>query len=139
MVTVPNICTDVPALSYNPVIAYLSDTFTRPYPFAPSVAIDIDDVVEKKLDMLHCHASQMYEWLPYNAGQIDQVPQGTAERRKWLEHRLDRFRAVADTSRDQLVERYGEEQGGKVEYAEAFELSEYGGGTKDRLAKLFPF
>jgi LmbE family N-acetylglucosaminyl deacetylase len=140
MVTVPNICTDTPALSYNPVIAYLSDTFTRPYPFAPSVAIDIDDVIKKKLDMLHCHASQMYEWLPYNAGVIDQVPEGTQERRKWLEHRLGRFRAVADLSRDQLVERYGKERGGKVEYAEAFELCEYGSGaSKERLAELFPF
>ncbi|MBK35646.1 MAG: GlcNAc-PI de-N-acetylase [Gemmatimonadetes bacterium] len=140
MVTVPNICTDTPALSYNPVIAYLSDTFTRPYPFAPSVAIDIDDVVEKKLDMLHCHVSQMYEWLPYNAGEIDQVPEGSADRRKWLEHRLERFRAVANGARDQLVERYGEEKGRRVQYAEAFELCEYGErATPVQLARLFPF
>ena len=98
------------------------------------------DVVEKKMDMLHCHVSQMYEWLPYNAGEIDQVPETNAERRVWLEHRLERFRGVADTSRDQLIARYGEEKGRKVVHAEAFELSEYGGAPSDeRLAELFPF
>ena len=69
MVTVPNICTDTPALSYNPVIAYLSDNFQKPQPFSPDVVIAIDEVIEKKIDMLHCHTSQMYEWLPFKRGQ----------------------------------------------------------------------
>jgi LmbE family N-acetylglucosaminyl deacetylase len=38
MVTVPNVCTDTEVLSYNPVIAYLSDDFEKPYPFEPDVS-----------------------------------------------------------------------------------------------------
>ncbi len=140
MVTVPNICTDTPAMSHNPVIAYLSDNFQKPHPFSPDVAIAIDDVVEKKLDMIHCHTSQMYEWLPFNAGRLDQVPKSPRERREWVAYRLDAFRAIADRHRDLLIKYYGAERGSKVQYAEAFEACEYGSAlTEDNIPVLFPF
>ena len=140
MVTVPNICTDVAALSANPVIAYLSDNFKKPTPFAPTVVIGIDDVVEKKMDMLHCHTSQMYEWLPFNGGRSSEVPDSPQDRRVWLEFRLDRFQAIADHYRDCLVERYGKEKGNAIRYAEAFEPCEYGAAlTSDNAPALFPF
>jgi LmbE family N-acetylglucosaminyl deacetylase len=140
MVTVPNICTDTPALSHNPVIGYLSDTFQQPTPFVPDVAIDIDEVVDKKLDMLHCHTSQMYEWLPFNAGKLKDVPKSPGARRKWLEHRTEGFRAVANKNRDLLVKQYGEKRGSNVQCAEAFSACEYGSKlTADNIAKLFPF
>ena len=140
MVTVPNICTDAPALSHNPVIAYLSDSFHKPTPFSPQVAIDIDDVVEKKMDMLHCHGSQMYEWLPYNSGRLEEVPESNQDRRKWLEHRLSRFANIADRYRDLLIDHYGEDKGSRVRYAEAFEACEYGSTLSDENTPiLFPF
>jgi N-acetylglucosamine malate deacetylase 1 len=140
VVTVPNICTDTPALSYNPVIAYLCDNFEKPYPFTPDVAIGIDEVIEKKMDMLHCHVSQMYEWLPFNSGVLDQVPLDRAERRKWLEHRLDAFRNVANKNRDLLIRLYGKVRGEKIQFAEAFETCEYGGKlTEINRPVLYPF
>ena len=140
MVTVPNICTDTPALSHNPVIAYLSDNFQKPAPFAPDVAVDIDDVVDKKIDMLHCHTSQMCEWLRSNGGTPHEVPQSPQERRKWLEHRLARFETVANLYRGLLVGRYGEARGCRVKYAEAFEACEYGSSlTKEKISVIFPF
>src|SRR5437667_12403656 len=45
MVTVPNICTDTPHLKRDPVIMYLADDFQKPWPFRPTVAIDIADVL----------------------------------------------------------------------------------------------
>ena len=113
MVTVPNICTDTPALSYNPVIAYLSDNFQKPQPFSPDVVIAIDEVIDKKLDMLHCHTSQMYEWLPFNAGHLDQVPESPQSRREWLRHRLTQSRVIANQYRDLLIKYYGAERGSK--------------------------
>ena len=84
MVTVPNIVASVPHLMKNPVFLYMADRFTEPSPFVPDIAVAIDDVIEKKIDMYHCHESQMYEWLPYNQGILDAVPSDTAERRDWL-------------------------------------------------------
>ena len=141
MVTVPNICTDTPHLDYNPVIAYLPDDFRKPAPLDPDVVVDIDDVVERKLAMLHCHESQMYEWLPYNVGNLDEVPEGEEARREWLRGEyLPRFAKIADRFREQLIETYGEERGSRVEYAEAFEHCEYGGRlTDENRPVLFPF
>ncbi|XVH33152.1 PIG-L deacetylase family protein (plasmid) [Haloferacaceae archaeon DSL9] len=132
MVTVPNICSDTPALEDNPVFAYLLDTFERPYPFTPDAVVPIDDhLIERKYDMLDCHESQMYEWLPYNTGILDAVPDDPDERRRWLETDpiggLEEMRNTANRFRDMLIEEYGAERGRQIEYAEAFEISEYGG------------
>ena len=141
MVTVPNICALTPHLNKNPVIAYLSDGFMKPSPFTPDVVVGIDAVVEQKIDMLHCHVSQFYEWLPYNGGTLDTVPTGESARRAWLAERLlNRFRDVAERHRDVLIARYGEEGGAQIEYAEAFEGCEYGSAlTADNIPILFPF
>ena len=91
--------------------------------------------------MLHCHASQFYEWLPYNGGYSDQVPAGDDERRGWLAAHLEpRLRDDVDRYRSKLVELYGREAGERVRYAEAFEASEYGAPlTSENLRRLFPF
>jgi LmbE family N-acetylglucosaminyl deacetylase len=127
MVTVPNVCGLALALDYNPTILYLSDGFTKPYPFQADVVVGIDEVIEQKIDMLHCHQSQFYEWLPYNAGILDQVPKEDAEQRSWMaERRLQGFQKVADQYRKVLISTYGEEKGSQIHYAEAFEACEYG-------------
>src|SRR5262245_20126385 len=74
MVTVPAIVPDAPHLRANPVIAYLPDDFQRPYPLQPAVAVDVDGVMDQIVSMLHCHASQFYEWLPYNGRVESEVP-----------------------------------------------------------------
>ncbi len=141
MVTVPNICALTPHLDYNPVIVYTSDGFLKPYPFTPDVVVGIDSVIEKKLDMLHCHESQMYEWLPYNAGILEQVPADSDERRQWLAVRRSvHFKRIADKYRDLLIALYGEERGRQIQYAEAFEGCEYGTAlTEENKRQLFPF
>lgn len=141
MVTVPNICPLTPHLTKNPVIVYLSDGFMKPYPFTPDVAVGIDAVVEQKIDMLHCHTSQFYEWLPYNSGTLDAVPDGAVVRRAWLAERLlTRFRDTAEKYQDLLNACYGEKVAANIQYAEAFEASEYGSSlTAENIPILFPF
>ena len=80
MVVVPNVTPDTPALRKNPVFMYFQDGFQRPNPFRPDVAVSIDDVIEKKVDMLDAHVSQFYEWLPWVAGTLDKVPKDAARR-----------------------------------------------------------
>jgi len=140
MVTVPAIVRDTEHLMYNPVICYLSDDFQKPYRLEGDVVVDIDDVVETKMEMLHQHTSQMYEWLPYNYGTLEEVPQDEEARFEWLEETwLPEFADLADRFRDELIAAYGEERGAAVEYAEAFEICEYGGTvTEENYEALFP-
>src|SRR5213593_1768001 len=72
MVIVPNIVTDTPALRRNPVFLYYSDRFTRPQAFRADIVVSIDDVFEKKVNMLDAHVSQFYEWLPWTTGEFEQ-------------------------------------------------------------------
>lgn len=141
MITVPNVCAFAEHLMRNPVIVYVSDRFQRPYPFQADVVVSIDETVQAKLAMLHCHQSQVYEWLPYNGGYAEQVPADDAGRRAWLAAHLEpQLRFDADRYRSKMVQLYGSEVGGQVRYAEAFEVSEYGAPlTLDNLHYLFPF
>ncbi|NIS64121.1 MAG: PIG-L family deacetylase [Gemmatimonadales bacterium] len=141
MVTVPNIVASVPHLMKNPVFMYMWDRFTEPSPFVPDIVVAIDDVIEKKIDMYHCHESQMYEWLPYNQGILDAVPRDPAARRAWLaETRGFRSSEPGDTYRELLITLYGQAKGSQVRQAEAFEVSEYGSQPSlEVLKRLFPF
>ncbi len=137
MVVVPNITPDTPALRKNPVFMYFQDGFQRPNPFTPDVAISIDDVIEKKVDMLDAHVSQFYEWLPWVAGDLDTVPKGAAERKKWLSQRVGQ---PTPAVRAALVKWYGADKGKEIRNAEAFEICEYGTRPDEALLrKLFPF
>jgi LmbE family N-acetylglucosaminyl deacetylase len=141
MVTVPAICPDARHLDRNPVILYFSDGFKRPYPFQPDLVVDIGAEFDAVLNMADCHVSQFYEWLPFNSGISDQVPQGPSARKEWLAERLrQRIAPLADRYREQITQTYGEEQSRDVNYIEAFEISEYGAPLDDiARAELFPF
>jgi LmbE family N-acetylglucosaminyl deacetylase len=141
LLTVPAICPEVPHLERSPVILYFSDAFKKPCRFEPHVVVDVEAEYERLVGMLHCHRSQFYEWLPYNAGYLDQVPAGEAERRAWLAERIGRrIRPLADRYREAVVGTYGPERGNQVRYVEAFEVSEYGAPLDEAArARLFPF
>lgn len=137
MVVVPNICPDTPALRKNPVFFYFQDNFQRPNPFRPDVSVDVGSVIEKKISMLDAHTSQMYEWLPYVAGTLNQVPKDPAARLQWL--RQGRSRSVSDAVRQNLRKWYGD-KADSIQSAEAFELCEYGRRpSDDEIRRLFPF
>ena len=141
IVTVPNMVALTDILPRQPVICSLADPFTRPCPFQADVVVGIDEVIERKLDMAHCHTSQVYEWLPFNSGVLEQVPASEEDRRRWLAERYrERFEEPARLYRARLIERYGEKRGQAIRFAEAFEISEYGRKPdEDLVRRLFPF
>lgn len=141
MVTVPPVVPDVPALRDNPVIAYFSDDFQRPWPFSPTVAVDIEPVMEQVVSLLDCHRSQFYEWLAYNHRYEDQLPPDAPGRRQWLaEWYRRRIAHLADRHRNLLVTLYGDDRGRRVRFIEAFEPCEYGTPlTAENRRRLFPF
>jgi LmbE family N-acetylglucosaminyl deacetylase len=138
MVVVPNIAPDTPALRKNPVFMYFQDNFQKPQPFHPDVAVAVDDVIEKKVDMLDAHVSQFYEWLPWVAGTLDKVPKDPAARKRWL--RETRTGQPNAGVRAALTRWYGAEKANAVRHAEAFEICEYGTRPDEAMIRnLFPF
>lgn len=140
LLTVPLVRPDVPIMRRMPVICYTYDRFQKPLPFQADVVVAVDEYFEKKARMLACHGSQFYEWIPYNAGYLEEVPRQEQERWEWMRRRCEsRFGHIAETFRDKLIERYGPEKGGRIRYAEVFEISEYGRQPDAGLIEeLFP-
>ncbi len=141
MVTVPSFCPDVPALRKNPVFMYTEDSFQKPNPFVPDVVVSIDPVFETKVAAIDVLESQFYEWNPWLAGYLNEVPKDKAERKVWLGKRLaSRYGSTANRFRAKLVEQLGEEAGKAVKTAEAFEVCEYGSQpSKAELKVIFPW
>jgi len=145
MVTVPFFCPDTPHLKQNPVFLYLSDGFQKPYPFRPDVVVAVDEVFDRKIDALHELESQIYEGgANGSASFMKSVPPADdpAARKAWLRKSGwgQRARAEANRFRKQLVKWYGPEKGNAVQFAEAFEIVEYGRQPSTaELARLFPF
>ncbi len=140
LVTVPGIVPEAPIVARDPVVAYMVDRFTKPCPLQPDVVLDVAHEVDSIADMLACHESQMFEWLPFNRGEAGQVPAGAAARRTWLKTwYASLFRPVADRFRAELVAKYGEDRGMRIEFAEVYEISEYAGTLDDAAReRLFP-
>ncbi len=137
MVTVPNLVSDTPALRKNPLFLYFSDRFTQPQAFRPDIVVSIDDVIEKKYRALDSHVSQFYEWLPWHAGILDQIPKSPSERLAWLKSR--RSFAIADAWREAARKRYGA-AADSIKNAEAFEITEYGVQPgEEEIRRLIPF
>ncbi|PYK57678.1 MAG: GlcNAc-PI de-N-acetylase [Verrucomicrobia bacterium] len=142
MVTVPFFCPDVPALNNNPVFLYYPDSFQKPNPFQPEIAVSIDAVLQKKLDALGVIVSQFYEGgANGSADLLPADPQKQKERHQQVRDGfVRRNQSTADRFRAKLEEWYGKDRAGKIKYAEAFEICEYGRRPdKAELAKLFPF
>jgi len=143
IITVPNMLPLTEALSHQPVICYMSDPFKKPAPFSPDILVPIDGVVERKAKMIHCHTSQVYEWMPFNRGASDEVPSDDEARFRWLRDTYLPSRwdwNLADEYRERLVCLCGE-AGQMVKYAEAFEICEYGQslkGDRESISQYFP-
>lgn len=126
LLTVPLFCPQAPVPDRNPVYMFSYDRFKKPSPFVPDIAVAIDDVLEDKLAMINCHESQFYEWLPYNQGRLGQVPAAWHERKEYLKDGwMKRDLLQTELAANLLKARYGRKSS-EVEYAESFELSEYG-------------
>lgn len=137
MVQVPNVLPKVEPTEGNPVFLYFQDRFQKPYPFEHDITVAIDDVIETKMAALDAHESQFYEWLPWVSEATDEVPKEESARRAWLKKRWTG--EVSDAARESLTAWYGDEQARAVQYAESFQVAEYGRQPSDaEIRELFP-
>ncbi len=141
MVTVPYFTPNTPRIPKNPIFLYYADRFQKPYPFEPDLAVDIGPAGDQKWACMAAMRSQFSEWNAWLDGYDHEVPEDEAGRKAYIASRFQaRDRGVADQYRDLLIELYGETRGQTVEYAEAFEVSEYGSQPdREMLKRLFPF
>jgi len=142
MVTVPFFCPDTPILKNNPAFFFYPDSFQKPNPFQPDIAVDIDGVLEQKLKALDTLESQFYEGGANGSAEL--VPSDPAkqqERRREVRARhAARSENIAKRFRVTLADWYGKEKADTIRHAEAFEICEYGRRPeKEELRKLFPF
>jgi LmbE family N-acetylglucosaminyl deacetylase len=139
LVIVPNVVSDTPPLKKNPVFLYLQDPFQKPYPFQPDIAVDITSTLNKKMDALDAHESQFYQWLPWIEGDLANVPSDKFKRLDYLKKIWSGKGTITPEIRKSLIKWYGAKAGKSFEYAEAFEICEYGKQpTDEEIMELFP-
>ena len=137
LVLVPHLVAEVRPLRKNPVFLYFADHFQKPRPFSPDIAVAIDATIDRKLEALHAHTSQFYEWLPWIEGAAEQVPEDEEDRLVWLRQRWSR--PINEPTRASLIRWYGKEKGTATQRAEAFEVCEYGHQPDEAtIRRLFP-
>lgn len=139
MVVVPNVAPDTPPLTKNPIFLYMEDGFQKPNPFSPDIVVGIDNVIDKKIAGLDAHESQMYEWLPWVSGRLDQVPKDKKLRKEMVKRGYVERGTLSAEKRKALEKWYGKAEGSKFKYAESFEICEYGKQpTEAEIRELFP-
>jgi len=139
MVTVPFFCPDVPAMRKNPVFMYYTDRFQKPAPSRADIIVNIDPVLERKLDALGVMISQFAEGgANGDASLYPADPAGQARRQRQVRENFTR-RFQSTTARF-IKEVAAWHPGVEVRCSEAFEVCEYGSQPdRDALRRLFPF
>ena len=140
VVVAPFFVPDTKPTARNPVYMNYSDGFQDPKPFTPTIVVGIDAQAEKKWKCITAMPSQFGDRDSWQGRTLPNVPQNDKERESYLlEIVKKRNIAVADQYRAKLVELYGPERGKKFQYAEAFELNQYGRQPSlDELKAMFP-
>jgi LmbE family N-acetylglucosaminyl deacetylase len=136
MLTVPPMCPETRFLKAMPVFGYWYDGFREGGAFRPDVAVPVEPAMRDKVEMAMAHESQLFEWMPFNAGTQHEVPSEIQGRRRYARERMEsRARRVAAAVRETAPHLLPED----CELAEAFQISEYGRRpAPDELPLLFP-
>lgn len=128
LVGVPLICPDVPALRKQPVILSCIDSFTIPAPFRADIGVNIDQVIDQKIEGCLQHESQLYEWLAYDGQWKDVLEAPTREAKTEALKARQRARFAGP------VKKYPAAFVPGTTYGEVFQIDEYGGKmTEDIL------
>lgn len=113
-------CPEVPRPPVLPCVWYLPDVFTDPRPLRNDLAVDVTAFRAKMFDAISEHVSQIYEWLPYDQGIVDRVP------KDWMSNRAARDAYLEMLWMDPVQKAIARRFALPYDYAEVFELSEYG-------------
>ncbi|MEH0157462.1 PIG-L family deacetylase [Limibacter armeniacum] len=130
---------EIPALKKKPVFLFMRDYYSKSFPHKPDFVIPIDRTIEKKLASFDAHASQFYEFAPYQRGLLDEVPEGWTEKKVFLHKYWGEFSAVSGEMKSWLENRFGKEQAATFQYAEEFEYAPFSRKmTEEEVISFFP-
>jgi LmbE family N-acetylglucosaminyl deacetylase len=137
MVIVPNIVPDEPPLKKNPLFLYFEDNFKKPNPFSPDIVVDITCSFDRKIYGMAAHETQFFQWQPWLAGRLQEVPETEEEKLRWLAGMSQS--PMNGKKYESLVKWYGPQRAARVEVTESFEICEYGRQPDDtEIRRLFP-
>ena len=132
---VPLVCPKVKALLSMPVILYAADFFTEGPIFRPHLVLDTGSAIKLRTRMLFDHDSQFMEWIPWVNGDKTKGRRNRADSADIAKMLMENPRRFAERFSAELRQRYGR----RVEFAEAFQISEYGRRiTPSELQALIP-
>ena len=139
LASAPLFMPEIPALKKRPLFLHIRDYYSNVFPHTPDLVIPIDAVLEKKLRSFDAHASQFYEFTPWQKGILNEVPTEWSEKRKFLMKHYKEDMEISDEMRQWLVTWYGKEKGASFQYAEEFEFPHYTRKPREgELVMLFP-
>ncbi|MEV8635130.1 PIG-L deacetylase family protein [Streptosporangium sp. NPDC051023] len=135
--TTPNVVPGRPALERQPLCLLMMD-YATPGFHRHDIAVDVDPVIDRKLDACAAHASQFFEYSPQARGLTALVPAEDAveERRAFVLANWEEFMIADDGMRPALAKRYGDAHAQRVRHAETFQLADYGRTVPDEELPL---
>ncbi|MCV9999761.1 PIG-L family deacetylase [Pararhizobium sp. YC-54] len=120
-----NIVPDVPALSQTPIFLQMTDYGAVNF-HKHDIVVDIEKTIEQKLKACGAHATQFYEFAPFERGFLDEVPdlEDWPAQRSFILKYWPEFMYALEAMRPALDARYG--SGKRISFAESFQLADYG-------------
>lgn len=129
---------DVPCLEKSPLFVLMPDYSMRPY-YSADIAIDIGSVVHEKFLACDAHATQFYEFAPWQGKALAEVPESQEGRKQFVLTNWAKFFEISEEMKPAIEKWYSPEQAAAVKYAEAFELARYSRKPSDEeIRALFP-
>jgi len=109
-----------------PVFLYVRDYHTSTFSYIPHFAFSIDKVWDKKLEACGAHQTQVAEAIPHSMGILEEVKKDPAKQKELINDNTYAFSKVFPTYRYALEKWYGRQAASKIQYAEGFEVAEFG-------------
>ncbi len=126
-------------MEHMPAFLYMRDFFTTGFSHIPDIAVNIEEVWETKLLALKAHESQVVEYNPHADGILEEVLNSPEKRQQYLFYNAYPYSRVTPDIRITLGKWYGQEAAKSMQWAEAFEFSDFGRQLDNSaIAEIFP-
>ena len=139
LLSVPQVVPRIKAMKRSPVICHSArEPSEMSCQGKRVICVPIDSVWKSKFQAMHEHASQFYEWLAWERGDLSKVPASRKGRLRYLEGvRGPHYKEIADRCK-KMAKRLRKKD--RFTYAEALYPAKAGLSlTPERIERLFPF